>query len=136
MKKKILVVGIAIVLAGILLFLTGCGEEKQEQENSNNNDTIVGTWKGTTTINSDAGAKAYDEEYIFYEDGTYKYITTTYPQERTSKYKLEGDQLTMWQFGNAKDMPTTWTVKYNEEGYDIVLTSNDDIQTIFKGNKE
>lgn len=134
MKTKKLSIGVLIILGLMLLLLTGCGDS--EQENIHTNNTIVGSWKGTLTITSDAGNKTYEEEYVFLEDGTYKYVTQTYPEERTSKYELEGDQLTMWQFGNAKDTYTSWTVKYNQDGYDIELISNDDTQTMFKGNKE
>lgn len=131
--KKLGIGGFVIILIIMLLLLTGCGSS--EQDNLSTSNAIVGRWQGELMITADAGNKTYEEEYVFNDDGTYQYITETYPQERTSKYKIEGDQLTMWQFDNAKDTYTTWTVKYNQEGYDIELISNDDTQIIFKGNK-
>lgn len=131
------------LLCGVMLFsLTGCGNNASkytESNNSNNNTieetSIIGTWEGTLFADSSVSYTEYEEKYTFNDDGTYIYSTTTYPEDRTSDYEFDGKQLTLWQFGNAKDMSNTWTVEFNKDGYDLVLVNTEDDDYVFRGNR-
>ena len=131
------------LLCGVMLFsITGCGNNvsKDTESNNSSNNTIeetsiIGTWKGILFADSSAGHTEYEETYTFNEDGTYIYLTTTYPEDRTSNYEFDGKQLTLWQFGNAKDTSTTWTVEFNKDGYDLVWVNTEDEDYIFRGNR-
>ena len=131
------------LLCGVMLFsITGCGNNvsKDTESNNSSNNTIeetsiIGTWKGILFADSSAGHTEYEETYTFNEDGTYIYSTTTYPEDRTSNYEFDGKQLTLWQFGNAKDTSITWTVEFNKDGYDLVWVNTEDEDYIFRGNR-
>ena len=138
MKKIFLCLLCGIMLLGI----TGCGNNvsKDTESNNSSNNTIeetsiIGTWKGTLFADSSAGHTEYEETYTFNEDGTYIYSTTTYPEDRTSNYEFDGKQLTLCEFGNAKDMSITWTVEFNKDGYDLVWVNPEDEDYIFRGNR-
>ena len=130
MKKKIL---LCLICGVMLLGITGCGNN--DSNTTNEEVSIIGTWEGTLFAASSAGHTEYEETYTFNEDGTYIYSTTTYPEDRTSDYEFDGKQLTLWQFGNAKDMSNTWTVEFNKDGYDLVLVNTEDDDYVFRGNR-
>ena len=122
------------LLCGIMLFgITGCGNN--DSNTTNEEVSIIGTWEGILATDGSAGYAEYEEKYTFNEDGTYINSTTTYPEDRTSNYEFDGKELTLWMFGNAKDMSITFSVEFNKDGYDLILTDTEDDNNVFRGNK-
>ena len=98
--------------------------------NEDEKHSIIGTWSGTLTTSE---GDTYTEDYFFKEDGTYVYTSSKYSESISGTYEYDGNQLTLWQDSDSQNVSSKWIVQYNLEGYDIILTLNDDSQTIFKG---
>lgn len=96
---------------GVWILESNNEENKNQEETAKNEETIVGTWKATSTDNQEQslgyiyGTGLKDgNELIFKEDNTYEmYLGLVYSQK--GKYKVEGNKITLMENIYTGDNP-------------------------------